>query len=64
MLKSFENRSAFVVVNFVASLGLAKTPWILGYAAVTTAETLNFHAIQFFSFSLFVGGIALAVFNG
>lgn len=37
MLKTFENRSAFDVVNIAAGLGLAITPWILGYAALTTA---------------------------
>lgn len=37
MLKIFENRSAFDVVNIAAGLGLAITPWILGYAALTTA---------------------------
>jgi len=39
MLKSlsFDNRTAFDIVNIVAGLGLALSPWYLGYAAESHA---------------------------
>lgn len=37
MMKSFENRSAFDVINIIAGLGLALTPWVFGYAGETAA---------------------------
>lgn len=37
MLKYFENRSAFDVINIIVGLGLALSPWYLGYTAETYA---------------------------